>query len=85
VISALREWMAELGKRAHVAVSYVGKFKTVLQLIALAMLIIYKPSQPFTHWIGLLGYIFIYLATILTLWSMIIYLKTAWPEFKNAN
>jgi CDP-diacylglycerol--glycerol-3-phosphate 3-phosphatidyltransferase len=78
VISALREWMAELGKRASVAVSYVGKTKTNIQMIALTLLLLYKPSTPKS--LLVLGYVLLYTAVILTFWSMVIYLKTAWPE-----
>lgn len=80
VISALREWMAELGKRASVAVSMMGKFKTGAQMTAIIVLLFDNPHQP-----GLLtpaGYVSLYVAAILTLWSMCIYLKAAWPDLK---
>lgn len=77
VISALREWMAEVGSRASVTVSYIGKIKTTLQMIALFLLIAFMPSQ--SGW-GILGFILLYLAAILTIWSMIIYLTIAWPQ-----
>lgn len=78
VISALREWMAEVGKRTSVAVSYVGKIKTALQIIAIiGFLLIEKGSH-----IALVGACtaLLYGAALLTLWSMIIYLRAAWPE-----
>ncbi|MGE3920713.1 MAG: CDP-diacylglycerol--glycerol-3-phosphate 3-phosphatidyltransferase, partial [Gammaproteobacteria bacterium] len=76
-VSALREWMAELGKRASIAVSYIGKAKTLIQMLAVTLLLIYKPGE---HWSLLLsGYTLLYLAAILTLWSMFVYLKAAWP------
>lgn len=78
VISALREWMAEIGKRASVAVSYIGKFKTTIQMLSLILLLAYKPGQNL--WIGILGYLMLAGAAILTLWSMIYYLKAAWPN-----
>lgn len=78
IISALREWMAEVGKRASVAVSFIGKIKTTLQMIAIIVLLIYKPGVNL--WIGVLGYVLLCIAAILTLWSMIIYLKAAWPD-----
>lgn len=78
VISALREWMAEIGKRASVAVSFVGKVKTFLQMVAIFLLLLYKPHGQVLFVI--LGYIFLYLAAILTLWSMVMYIKTAWPD-----
>lgn len=78
VISALREWMAELGKRASVAVSLIGKIKTTLQMVAIIILLAFDPYLYATwKWIG---YITLYLAAGLTLWSMMLYLKAAWPE-----
>lgn len=79
VISALREWMAELGKRASVAVSFIGKLKTLLQMLAIIMLLVYKPGGE-KQWIGILGYLLLYLSVGLTLWSMIVYLKAAWHD-----
>lgn len=78
VISALREWMAEIGKRASVAVSYVGKAKTMIQMLAVLLLLLYRPNGY--QFIGYLGYFCLYIAAILTLWSMFMYLKTAWPN-----
>ncbi len=77
VISALREWMAELGKRASVAVSYIGKIKTTLQLIAISLLV-YQESL-FGLPIFVLGELLLFVAAALTLYSMIVYLKAAWP------
>jgi len=78
VISALREWMAEVGKRASVAVSWVGKIKTTIQMIALVALLAYKPGSFF--WLGVIGYCLLYVAALLTLWSMVMYLKAAWGD-----
>jgi CDP-diacylglycerol--glycerol-3-phosphate 3-phosphatidyltransferase len=76
-ISALREWMAEIGERAQVAVSAIGKIKTTAQMIALLLLLYREPVGEFpTVLVGLLA---IYLAAALTLWSMVIYLRAAWP------
>jgi CDP-diacylglycerol--glycerol-3-phosphate 3-phosphatidyltransferase len=74
IISALREWMAELGERASVAVSSIGKVKTFSQMLAL-FLLIWQYSEAM-EWVG---FTFLYIATILTLWSMMVYLKAAWP------
>lgn len=83
VISALREWMAELGKRATVAVSMMGKVKTTIQIIAIVVLLAFNPANfPTMKYIGLVA---LYAAAILTLWSMIVYLKAAWPSFKQAE
>ena len=77
VISALREWMAEIGKRTQVAVSFIGKIKTTAQMTALLLLLYRQPLWGFpTNEIGVL---LLYVAAILTLWSMAIYLKAAWP------
>jgi CDP-diacylglycerol--glycerol-3-phosphate 3-phosphatidyltransferase len=76
VISALREWMAELGKRANVAVSYVGKVKTFVQMAAITMVM----GFPSDHWMGILGMIGLYLAAVLTAWSMFTYIKAAWSD-----
>ena len=82
VISALREWMAEIGRRASVTVSNIGKIKTTLQMFSLFLLLAFKPT---TSWWGVLGFILLYLAAILTIWSMIIYITIAWPELMKKN
>ncbi len=78
VVSALREWMAELGKRASVAVSYIGKLKTTLQMSAIIVLLAFQPIK--NSFSTGLGYLLLYAAAALTLWSMILYLRAAWPE-----
>ena len=76
-ISALREWMAEIGARTKVSVSIVGKLKTTLQMIAILLLLYKMPLGTFpTHTVGL---VLLYIAAALTLWSMIVYLHAAWP------
>jgi CDP-diacylglycerol--glycerol-3-phosphate 3-phosphatidyltransferase len=84
VISALREWMAEVGKRASVAVSLLGKIKTILQMVAILLLLIGRPSahQYFPH-LGLIGYILLYVAAAMTIWSMLVYLKAAWKDLTS--
>ncbi len=82
VISALREWMAEIGRRTSVAVSYVGKFKTTMQMIAIIVLL--AQTSLVDNRIEILGFVALYLAAALTLWSMIIYLRAAWPDFKGS-
>lgn len=81
VVSALREWMAELGKRTSIAVSHLGKVKTTIQMLALIILLYCDAGTNSYIVIG--GYLLLYLAAVLTIWSMIIYLKAAWPEFKK--
>lgn len=76
-ISALREWMAELGERTRVAVSIVGKVKTTLQMVAILLLLFKVPLGPLpTHTVGT---VLLYIAALLTLWSMVVYLRAAWP------
>lgn len=82
VISALREWMAELGKRASVAVSYIGKVKTALQMIAITLLLSYRPGDEI---FGGIGYVMLYVAAVLTIWSMCLYLKAAWLEISKSD
>lgn len=82
VISALREWMAEIGRRTSVAVSYVGKFKTTMQMIAIIVLL--AQTSLVDPRIEMLGFVALYLAAALTLWSMLIYLKAAWPDFRGS-
>jgi len=82
-ISALREWMAELGARATVAVSWVGKFKTAMQMTSI-LLMIYRDD-----FLGLpiykIGLSLLYLAVFLTLWSMLVYLRAAWPSLSEES
>ncbi len=80
VVSALREWMAELGKRTSVAVSYVGKVKTTFQMLAILVLLTAAPER--SGWLLDVGSVMLYLSALLTLWSMIIYLRAAWPTFE---
>lgn len=76
-VSALREHMAELGARAKVAVSMMGKVKTTTQMIALLLLIYQMPIGPVPT--VSIGVIMLYIAAALTLWSMVLYLKAAIP------
>lgn len=85
LVSALREWMAEIGKRANVAVSAMGKIKTILQIVAITMLL-YFPLEKggmgeiIFNWQVLLSYVLLYAATFLTLLSMYQYLRAAWKD-----
>lgn len=80
VVSALREWMAELGARAQVAVSNLGKWKTTAQMVALVILIA-NPPQLSAYVV--LGYLLLIVAAVLTLWSMAQYLLAAWPHLSS--
>jgi CDP-diacylglycerol--glycerol-3-phosphate 3-phosphatidyltransferase len=79
-ISALREWMAEIGKRASVAVSYIGKLKTTMQMTAITILLAHHPVLD--KW---LGFPLLVVAAGLTIWSMLVYLRAAWPELKKSG
>ena len=82
-ISALREWMAEVGKRSRVAVSFVGKFKTGSQMLAIGFLIWREPLWGMN--IFKIGEWLLYVAAVLTLWSMISYLQAAWPNLTQSE
>ncbi|MBX9587199.1 MAG: CDP-diacylglycerol--glycerol-3-phosphate 3-phosphatidyltransferase [Gammaproteobacteria bacterium] len=82
IVSALREWMAEIGKRTSVAVSIIGKIKTTCQMIALIALLLYRPESPFI--LAVLGTVMLYVAGALTIYSMIIYIKSSWRDLTLA-
>lgn len=82
VISALREWMASIGKSKSVAVAMIGKLKTAAQMLAIVLLLYYEN-------IGVLntrkvGEVLIILAAVLTLISMVYYIRSAWPVIKDS-
>ena len=78
-VSALREWMAQIGQSKSVAVSFLGKIKTTSQMVAIPLLLYHErigesfDSQEIGTWL-------IYIAAVLTLWSMFYYLKAAMPQ-----
>jgi CDP-diacylglycerol---glycerol-3-phosphate 3-phosphatidyltransferase len=84
IVSALREWMAEIGKRTSVAVGMVGKIKTTIQMVTLILLLLYKPGVS-SDTLYFLGLATLYLAAILTLWSMVMYLRASWPDLWHRN
>jgi len=77
-ISALREWMAKLGRPSSVAVAFLGKIKTAAQMAAIVLLLLDLPLAPGIH-AGVLGTICLWVAALLTLWSMGYYLRLAAP------
>jgi CDP-diacylglycerol--glycerol-3-phosphate 3-phosphatidyltransferase len=81
VISALREWMAEMNRRGVVKVNWIGRVKTTLQMIAIVVLLAQPPSfqQP---WV-VAGYAMLHAAALLTLWTMVLYLRAAWPTLRS--
>jgi CDP-diacylglycerol--glycerol-3-phosphate 3-phosphatidyltransferase len=78
VISALREWMAEVGARSTVAVTGIGKMKTIFQLVGVGAMLFTYPIFGILPAYGL-GFALVVAASVLTVWSMYIYLKAAWP------
>lgn len=76
-ISALREWMAEVGERAQVAVSTIGKIKTATQMVAILLLLYMNPIGELP--VYSIGLVLLYIAAGLTLWSALIYVNAAWP------
>jgi cardiolipin synthase len=83
-ISALREWMAQIGKRASVAVHSIGKFKTIAQLVAIPLLLFHGVLPVIGH-TQTLGTWLIYAAAVLTVWSMLYYLRQAWPHLRDRS
>ncbi|MFV0662409.1 CDP-diacylglycerol--glycerol-3-phosphate 3-phosphatidyltransferase [Denitromonas sp.] len=82
-ISALREWMARVGRSASVAVAFVGKLKTAAQMVAIPLLLYNAPLLSVqSQWIGT---ILIYIAAVLTLWSMGYYLYRAMPMLRDSE
>ena len=82
-IASLREWMAEIGQRKKVKVSHLGKWKTTAQMVSIGMLL--YQNDLFGLPIRDIGYVLLYIAAILTLWSMIGYLKIALENIRADN
>lgn len=80
-ISALREWMAQMGKRNSVAVAYIGKLKTAAQMAAIFALLLHE-IPAWGVQLSFVGNALMLIASVLTIWSMCYYLKMAWHEFK---
>lgn len=77
-VAALREWMAEVGKRASVATTMLSKLKTVAQMLAIVLLL--YGERIFNVPVFLVGEYLLYLAALLTLWTMLVFLRVAWPS-----
>lgn len=77
-VSALREWMAHVGARARVAVSPIGKSKTIVQMVGIGMMLFYIPLLGIP--VYEIGLVLLFAASVVTLWSMADYLRAAWPE-----
>tara|TARA_B100002052_G_scaffold271810_1_gene272980 strand:+ start:168 stop:752 length:585 start_codon:yes stop_codon:yes gene_type:complete len=80
VVSALREWMARYSEKRGVGVSILGKIKTVCQMIAIILLLALGPIKGYAVYVG---YTMLYIAAALTLWSMVGYLRLAWPDLSS--
>jgi len=76
-VSALREWMATIGERANVQVSMAGKVKTTLQMFGIAFMVYKNPLFGIDMYA--VGFVLLVAAAVMTIWSMIIYLRVAWP------
>ena len=84
-ISALREWMAEIGARKSVAVSSLGKIKTAAQMVAIPLLLFHDPLFDGVLDIHRCGELLLWVAGVLTVWSMFYYLRRAWPLIKEKS
>ncbi len=82
-IASLREWMAEIGQRSKVEVSWLGKAKTTMQMAAITLLLF--GVDLWTGTLRPIGYLFLYVAALLTLWSMVNYLRAAWPALMETR
>lgn len=85
VISALRELMAKYGNSKRVAVAYVGKLKTFLQMTSIAVLLSQPHMIDWDNYITFAGFVCLYVSVILTLWSMMVYLNASWSILRNAD
>lgn len=77
-VSGLREWMATIGERSNVAVSRGGKVKTTLQMVGIGLMV-YK-NVTFGVDVYFVGFVLLLVAAAMTLWSMVVYLRAAWPS-----
>lgn len=88
-VSALREWMAELGQRAKVKVATIGKIKTIVQMVALTFLLYFEPlrfaiaGRTWSIPVFMIGDWMLAVAALLTLWSGLAYLHAAWPTLRE--
>jgi CDP-diacylglycerol---glycerol-3-phosphate 3-phosphatidyltransferase len=82
-VSALREWMAEIGARGRIKVSQLAKYKTIMQITGLSMMLFHHRLLGIA--IYKLGVVLTAIAAVLTLWSMILYLRLAWPELRDSS
>jgi len=81
-VSALREWMAQIGASANVAVNWLGKLKTIMQMVAIPVLLFHDPLFGVIP-VAMIGTLLIYIAAVLTVYSMFYYLRLAWPHLSG--
>ena len=82
-VSALREWMASIGSRSEVAVRWSGKVKTVLQMFGIGFMV--YEHELFGIDVYNLGFLLLLIAAGMTLWSMVVYLRAAWPAIIKSS
>lgn len=84
-VSALREWMAGIGRSAHVKVAMIGKIKTVMQVVAIVVLLLEhdRDAEFLRYWY--VGETLLVIAGVLTIWSGLTYLIAAWPAFRDSD
>jgi CDP-diacylglycerol--glycerol-3-phosphate 3-phosphatidyltransferase len=82
-VSALRQWMAEIGMRATVKVAFIGKLKTVMQMVALVVLIVQHERAAEALRLYHIGEALLVIAGVLTIWSGMYYLRAAWPSLRG--
>jgi len=82
-VSALREWMSEIGASAKVSVTYYGKWKTTAQIFGISMMLFERPLGPMDTY--LVGEVLLFIAAGLTLLSMADYLRSAWPTLRDSS
>jgi CDP-diacylglycerol--glycerol-3-phosphate 3-phosphatidyltransferase len=83
-VSALREWMAEIGARSRMKVTVLAKYKTIMQIVGLSLLL-FRQNLFVVIPTYKLGLLLTAIAAVLTLWSMIQYLRVAWPELRGSS
>ena len=86
-VSALREWMAFVGERKRVKVQWIGKFKTVMQIVAILILLWERDKNATAAFLRVwyVGEVLLVVAAILTIWSGLAYMKAAWPVLKEGR
>lgn len=82
-VSGLREWMAIIGERQSVAVSFGGKLKTMLQMFGIGFMVYQHPALGMRTYD--VGFVLLLVAAAMTLWSMFVYIRSAWPLMTSGH